>query len=100
MLANPVLPSQIEVSVGNNFFEMFFPYHFTHDLSELFGLFKSRINEEAQAKMNQFGFGDIQGTLQFVDSAYVLDQLQGSYQATGFEVQETDDYDELGVAKM
>ena len=99
-LANPVLPFQINLSCGNNWFEIFYPYHWEHDLSKIFDLFKLKMSSEMQEKLNSLGFGNIQGNFRFVDQAEVLDQLKGDYRTPGFFGTETEMKDELGIAKL
>lgn len=58
------------------------------------------MSDEAQAKMNSLGFGNIDGNFKMVDTADVFDQLQGDYGNTGFSAEDTDELDELGIAKL
>jgi hypothetical protein len=43
---NPVLPSQIELGVGNNFVEMFFPYQWSSNLVDYFNRLLPSMGDE------------------------------------------------------
>lgn len=50
--------------------------------------------------MNSFGFKNIDGMIQFANTADVFDQLEGDYGRTGFTTEETEEFDELRIAKL
>ena len=102
LLEKPVKTDQIELSIGNNWLETFFPYHNTRDLLQFMTEFKEKTNGGYRDLINKLGIGYVEGFIEVVSDADTLDLLKGDYLPTGFtEIKsDIDEYDDLKLVKL
>ena len=79
MLSNPISHDQFQITKGNNWFDIFYPHHFSKDINEIIELFRGVMTPESLSKMDLIGLDKINGHIEVATHADILDQLKGSY---------------------